>query len=83
MVRDQLLDRTDGGKSAEERSGVLGAWEEVERLSSLGDMGRMRWKDARVYMHWVNGLGTRIDWILMAECWGADVWKTLEVEWCP
>ena len=26
-------------------------------------------------------MGTRIDWILTADCWGMDVWK--ELVWCP
>ena len=25
----------------------------------------------------------RINWILTADCWGMDVWRELEVLWCP
>ena len=83
MVRDVAVDRSDGGLDGMGRSGGLDRWEEMERLSALGDAGRQKWGNQAVFTHWIHGLGTRIDWILTADCWGMDVWRELEVLWCP
>ena len=68
MVRNGQLDRTDNGRGLVGKSGGLECWEEIERLSALIDAGRTRWGLQRVYTHWVDGLGSRIDWMLTAEC---------------
>src|SRR3978361_1070716 len=75
MVGDVTLDRTDGGAQQAGQSKGWERWKEVEQAHLLIDAGRAKWGDWCIYTHWTEGLGTRIDWILMADCWGNDVWK--------
>ena len=77
------MDRSDEGAGVVGRSGRLGRWEEIERLSALGDVVRTKWGMDKVFTHWVDGLGTRIDWVLSADYWGVDVWQEIGVVWCP
>ena len=73
MIRDVTLDRTDGGAWQSGQSKGWERWKEVERRHLLIDAGRAKWGDRRIYTHWTEGLGTRIDWILTADCWGMNV----------
>jgi hypothetical protein len=83
MVRDVVLDRTDNGARQPGQSAGWLRWKEVERAQLWIDAGREMWGRRHVYTHWTDGLGTRIDWILTADCWGRDVWKDLDTIWCP
>ena len=83
MVQDTTPDWSDRGAGVVGHSGGLGRWEEIERLSALSDVGRAKWGVDKVFTHWVDRLGSKIDWVLSADCWGEDVWQELGVVWCP
>ena len=51
MIRDAMVDQSDGGLEGTDRSRRLDRWEEMERLSALGDAGCQKWRNRAVFTH--------------------------------